>query len=111
MSASTMSSAAGQVFDVDQLTGDISVVGRVDRELAPVFRLLIGARDRGVAASNSRSADTIVVVRVTDQNDNAPTININTLYQASIKLSVQDDMKLKQNSFKTVLKNFETVLF
>ena len=79
LGASTLSSPGGQVFDVDQLTGDVTVVGRVDREVAPVYRLLVSARDRG--GRDSGSADAIVVVRVTDQNDNVPAISINTLLQ------------------------------
>jgi len=81
MSSSTLSSQAGQVFDVDQLTGDVTVVGRVDREVTPVYRLLISARDRGVDPASS--ADAIVVVRVSDKNDNSPSISINTLLQVS----------------------------
>jgi len=84
MAASTLSSHAGRVFDVDQLTGDITVVGLVDREVTPVYRLLISARDRGDDPAASTSADAIVVVRVTDANDNSPTISINTLLEASV---------------------------
>ena len=84
MSASTLSSHGGHVFDVDQLTGDVTVIGQVDREVTPAYRLLISARDRGIDPASSTSADAIVVVRVTDENDNAPTININTLLQASV---------------------------
>ena len=83
MSASTLSSHGGQVFDVDQLTGDVTVVGQVDREVTPVYRLLISARDRSNDPASSTSADAIVIVRVTDENDNPPTISINTLLQAS----------------------------
>ena len=83
LSSSTLSSQAGQVFDVDQLTGDVTVVGRVDREVTPVYRLLISARDRGVDPASSTSADAIVVVRVSDENDNSPSISINTLLQVS----------------------------
>ena len=83
MSSSTLSSHAGQVFNVDQLTGDVTVVGEVDRELTQIYRLLISARDRGIDAASSTSADAIVVVRVTDENDNSPTISINTLLQAT----------------------------
>jgi len=83
MSSSTLSSQAGRVFDVDQLTGDVTIVGQVDREVTPVYRLLISARDRGVDSTSSTSADAIVIVRVSDENDNSPTISINTLLQAS----------------------------
>jgi len=81
MSASTLSGPGGQVFDVDRLSGDVTVVGRVDRELTPVYRLLVSARDRGGVSASSTSADAIVVVRVTDENDNIPTISVNTLLQ------------------------------
>ena len=83
LSASTLSSHGGQVFDVDRLTGDVTVVGRVDREVTPIYRLLISARDRSSnPPASATSADAIVIVRVTDDNDNPPTISINTLLQA-----------------------------
>jgi len=66
----------GRTFAVDNVTGDVYVTGRVDYEVTPVYRLLVSARDYGPEAV---SADAAVIVRVTDVNDNAPRISINTL--------------------------------
>ena len=66
----------GRTFAVNNVTGDVYVTGRVDYESTPVYRLLVSARDSGPEAV---SADAAVIVRVSDVNDNAPRIFINTL--------------------------------
>ena len=66
----------GRTFAVNNVTGDVYVTGRVDYESTPVYRLLVSARDSGPEAV---SADAAVIVRVSDVNDNAPRIVINTL--------------------------------
>ena len=66
----------GRTFTVNNITGDVFVTGRVDYESTPVYRLLVSARDSGPEAV---SADAAVIVRVSDVNDNAPRIVINTL--------------------------------
>jgi hypothetical protein len=66
----------GRSFAIDNVTGDVFVVGSVDYETTPIYRLLVSARDQGPEAV---SGDTVVVVRVTDVNDNAPHIVVNTL--------------------------------
>jgi len=66
----------GRTFAVDNVTGDVYVTGKVDYESTPVYRLLVSARDSGPEAV---SADAAVIVRVSDVNDNAPRIFINTL--------------------------------
>jgi len=66
----------GRTFAVNNITGDVYVTGQVDYEFWSVYRLLVSARDSGPEAV---SADAAVIVRVTDVNDNAPRIVINTL--------------------------------
>jgi len=50
--------------------------GVIDYEAASVYQLVVVARDRG---RDPLSAESIVVVRVQDSNDNAPKITIRTL--------------------------------
>jgi len=50
--------------------------GAIDYEAATVYQLVVVARDRG---HDPLSAESIVVVRVQDVNDNAPEITIRTL--------------------------------
>jgi len=40
-------SVYGDVFSVDAITGDLVVVGEVDRERAAVYHVMVGARDAG----------------------------------------------------------------
>lgn len=68
--------AYGDVFGVDQLTGDVVVTGLVDYERAPVYHLIVAARDRG---PEPLAAETTVVVKVDDVNDNAPRATVSTL--------------------------------
>ena len=75
LSAAT-SANYGETFAVNNVTGDVYVIGSVDYESTPTYRLLVSARDFG---PESVSADAAVIVRVTDVNDNAPKIFINTL--------------------------------
>ena len=76
-----MSSAShasyGDVFAVDKVTGDLVVVGGLDFERVSVYHFEVCAVDSGPEVVTS--SDVAVVVRVTDVNDNAPVIAVNTL--------------------------------
>ena len=52
------------------------IQGVLDYEMASVYQLVVVARD---CAHEPLSAESIVVVRVQDVNDNAPEITIRTL--------------------------------
>ena len=79
----------GRTFAVDNVSGDVRVTGMVDYESTPVYRLLVSARDSGPEAV---SADAAVIVRVSDVNDNAPRISINTLLaSATDEATVPED--------------------
>jgi len=75
LGASTQS-VYGDVFSVDELTGDVVVTGQVDRERAAVYHVMVGARDAG---PEPLVAEATVVIKVDDVNDNAPTATVNTL--------------------------------
>lgn len=51
----------GDVFSVDELTGDVIVTGEVDRERAAVYHVMVGARDAG---SEPLVAEATVVIKV-----------------------------------------------
>ena len=61
---------------VNNITGDIVVRDTIDYEINHVFQLSVVARDLG---QNSHAVDSTVIVRVLDENDCSPEIDINTL--------------------------------
>jgi len=68
--------AYGDVFAVDDVTGDVIVVGTVDYERTTVYHLIVTARDRGM---DPVPVEATVVIKVDDVNDNAPHVTVNTL--------------------------------
>ena len=60
---------AGSVFRIDNMNGSITVNGDIDRESVTSFTLIVIARDLG---GPSRSNQTMVIITITDINDNAP---------------------------------------
>ena len=56
-------------FAIDASNGIVTVAATIDRETVASYNLTVTARDRG---SPSQSTDVIVVVTVTDINDNSP---------------------------------------
>ena len=65
----------GGLFDINQ-SGDISVTGLIDYEVTSGYVLTVSARNRDPSTSPVRAK---VIVDVIDQNDNAPTMSVNTL--------------------------------
>ena len=74
-SAHTLQNYA-DLFKINKHTGEVFIVGSVDYEIGSIYLLAVEARDKG---ADSMPAEATVVVRVTDMNDNAPVISINTL--------------------------------
>jgi len=59
--SSSSQSVYGDVFSVDELTGDVIVTGEVDRERAEVYHVMVGARDAG---PEPLVAEATVVIKV-----------------------------------------------
>ena len=66
----------GAQFGVRNSTGVVYVRGGIDYEQTSIFHLIVVARDRGPDAV---AAETTVVVRVDDVNDNSPLVVASTL--------------------------------
>ncbi len=70
----SLSQDGGGLFAVDESTGSISTRVRLDRESAPVHELVVEAwgKDRRRRLRRPGAARAVVVVRVEDENDQAP---------------------------------------
>jgi len=73
-----------KLFAVDDVTGDVIVVGDIDYERATEYHLVVSAVDGGSFAApdvvmSALTADVAVHVRVDDVNDNRPEVVVNTL--------------------------------
>lgn len=66
----------GQLFAINNVTGEITVKGDIDYEANSVYQLGVTAKDKG---PDSIPTDATVIVRVIDMNDNAPQITVNTV--------------------------------
>ena len=77
----------GDVFRVDPVTGEVFLRRALDREVQSVYRLTVSVSDGGVP---SLSAFTRVVVRVVDDNDNAPRVVLSSA-SADRRLSVVEN--------------------
>ena len=87
---STSQSVYGDLFSVDEMTGDVVVTGEVDHERAAVYHVTVGARDAG---AEPLVAEATVVIKVNDVNDNAPTVTVNTLTASNTDVaSVSEDV-------------------
>uniref|UniRef100_A0A673KW34 Protocadherin alpha-3-like n=1 Tax=Sinocyclocheilus rhinocerous TaxID=307959 RepID=A0A673KW34_9TELE len=75
-SFATLNSKVHEVFELDQVTGEIRVKGKVDFEDAEVYKLDIQASDKG---HPPMSANCRVVIKIIDVNDNRPEIEITSL--------------------------------
>ncbi|XP_070693490.1 protocadherin gamma-A4-like [Pempheris klunzingeri] len=71
---SGISDIAKQIFSLNEYTGEITVAQNVDYEEETKFEMLIEGKD-----GYGLSSETKVVIDITDVNDNAPVIHINSL--------------------------------
>lgn len=74
--SSLTASSFGHIFAVTNNSGDVYITGAVDYEERTVYQLVVLARDRG---PESVASSVTVTVKVTDTNDNAPEISVDTL--------------------------------
>uniref|UniRef100_A0A673KQW3 Cadherin domain-containing protein n=1 Tax=Sinocyclocheilus rhinocerous TaxID=307959 RepID=A0A673KQW3_9TELE len=75
-SFSTLNSKVQEVFELDQVTGEIRVKGEVDFEDTEVYKLDIQASDKGHPPMSAKSR---IVIKIIDVNDNRPEIEITSL--------------------------------
>ncbi|XP_052430104.1 protocadherin alpha-3-like [Carassius gibelio] len=72
-SFATLNSKGHDVFELDQVTGEIRVKEEVDFEDTEVYKLDIQASDKGHPPMSTKSR---IVIKITDVNDNRPEIEI-----------------------------------
>lgn len=66
----------GHIFSLNEDNGEIAVIGAIDYEQSSIHQLIVIAHDQG---PDVLSSEVIVLIRVKDENDNAPTLAIHTL--------------------------------
>ena len=82
----------GEVFGLDSDTGEIYITGSIDYETATLYHLSVLAQDKG---PDSLPDDATVMVRVTDINDHAPEITLNTLSSSGSDIAeIQEDSEI-----------------
>ncbi|XP_058263984.1 protocadherin alpha-3-like [Hemibagrus wyckioides] len=75
-------SSVNDVFQLDSVTGEISVKGNIDYEENEVYRLNVQATDKG---QPPMTVDCRVVIKVIDANDNKPEIHITSLSNMALE--------------------------
>uniref|UniRef100_A0A3Q2Z268 Si:ch73-379j16.2 n=1 Tax=Hippocampus comes TaxID=109280 RepID=A0A3Q2Z268_HIPCM len=65
-----------ETFSLDKNTGEISVKGQIDFEKADVYKLDVHATDKG---QPPMSTDCRVIIKIVDENDNQPEIDVTSL--------------------------------
>ena len=65
------STAHQSIFNLNNITGDILLLGKLDREQESIYHLTVTASDKGVG---SIPAEATVVVHVLDVNEHAPQV-------------------------------------
>ncbi|KAM3612183.1 uncharacterized protein V6R79_004086 [Siganus canaliculatus] len=68
------------LFDINQLTGEITVKGLIDYEEKDKYEIEIQASDKGLAPLTTEKS---VIIQIVDVNDNAPVIEV-TSFSSSI---------------------------
>lgn len=81
-------------FTIDENSGQIYVDGELDYEVASLYRLIASAQDN----NPDSSAETMVVVRLQDLNDNKPEVTFNTLSSADADIARLAEHS-KENTF------------
>ena len=61
----------GDVFNINSVSGEISVTGKIDFEKDKKYEIRVGAKDQGGLDDTTK-----VIIEVIDVNDNAPVINV-----------------------------------
>nr|XP_033948140.1 protocadherin alpha-3-like [Pseudochaenichthys georgianus] len=82
----TLKKKVYDIFELDKLTGEIKVKGKVDYEENDVYKLDVEASDKGAPPL---SGECRVVIKILDVNDNPPEIEI-----TSLSNTVSEDSKI-----------------
>ena len=77
----------GDVFTVDNRTGNVYVIGQLDRETTSEYHVIVTAEDAPPGTPEAHTVDVTVHVIVEDVNDNAPHIVFNTLSAADASIA------------------------
>ncbi|QQP40957.1 Uncharacterized protein FKW44_015183, partial [Caligus rogercresseyi] len=78
-----------EIFHIDPISGEISVIGSIDRELQDEFALRVQATD------GAWKLETIVTVSIQDENDNVPIFDqdvYNFIYPQNINRTLKEEM-------------------
>ncbi|XP_053734386.1 protocadherin alpha-3-like [Synchiropus splendidus] len=73
------------IFDINKLTGEVTVVGSLDYEKNEEYEIEIQASDKGSAPLTSEKS---VIIKIVDVNDNAPEIEVTSFFS-----SISEDSK------------------
>ncbi|XP_061643408.1 protocadherin alpha-8-like isoform X10 [Phyllopteryx taeniolatus] len=65
-----------EMFSLDKITGEIRVKGQIDFEKVDVYKLDVHATDKG---HPPMSTDCRVIIKIVDENDNRPEIDVTSL--------------------------------
>ncbi|KAM8848084.1 protocadherin gamma-A6-like [Synchiropus picturatus] len=72
----TLKKKVQDIFELDPVTGDITVKGNIDYENIDIFKIDVQASDKGHLPWTSEST---VVIKIKDVNDNKPEISVTSL--------------------------------
>ncbi|XP_055941511.1 cadherin-23-like [Argiope bruennichi] len=91
----SISGDGSDVFDIDETSGTISIRenATLDRERQATYNLQITATDNPRGLANQRRTSIIVVIKILDENDNAPKFN-QEIYTAVIPENVPTDFSI-----------------
>nr|XP_019951536.1 PREDICTED: protocadherin alpha-8-like [Paralichthys olivaceus] len=78
--SSSMNQNILNLFDISQLTGEITVKGKINYEEKDRYEIEIEASDKGLAPLTTEKS---VIIKIVDVNDNAPEIEV-TSFSSSI---------------------------
>lgn len=84
-------------FTLGSVDGLLRISGRLDRELKSTYKLKVTARDRG---EPSRSTQTVILVKILDENDNSPVFDTRQYSAAVAENASIGAMVLQVNNFK-----------
>jgi len=80
------------VFDIDPQLGSITTVSALDREVTMTYRLVVAAVDNSLDVAERRTATTVVIMTVLDENDNRPQFE-----NATYEVDVPEDVDVRRS--------------